>query len=119
MIETRHTASVDEKEAALEADVCVQIFGVSAVMVGAVLTVMGLLQVLIAVKQVSTLADDVLAFTSVLFCTSCLSAYLAMRTRGRRRMHRLERFADRMFVFAMIMTVLSGLFVTYAFTAST
>jgi len=110
---------VDEQEASLEADVCVQIFGVSAVMVGAVLTVMGLLQVLIAVKQVSTLADDVLALTSVLFCTSCLSAYLAMRTRGRRRMHRLERFADRTFVAAMIMTVLSGLFVTYAFTAWT
>ena len=110
----------DETPAMLEEDVCVQIFGVStAVMVGAVLTVMGLLQVLIAVKQVSTLADDVLAFASVLFLISCLSAYLAMRTRGRRRSHRLERFADRTFVAGMVMTVLSGLFVTYVFTAWT
>jgi hypothetical protein len=106
-------------EYALEADICTHIFSVSAVMVGAVLTVIGLLQVLLAVKKVSTLADDVLAFASVLFLASCLAAYLAMRRRGRRRMHRLERFADTLFVIAMIMTVVSGLFVTYAFTAGT
>lgn len=113
----RPTNDMSLSRAELDADLCIHIFTVSAAMVGATLTVIGLLHVITTLNKVSTLADDILAVDSLLFLTSCLSAYWALRTRSSRRMQRLERFTDFVFIVAMIITVLAGFFVTYAFTA--
>jgi len=96
----------------LEEDVCVHIFAVSAAMVGVCLTVIGLIQIINAVKKSGTLADDLLAVNALLFLVSCLSAYWALRTRAARRMHRVERFADGVFILAMtLMVFICGLIV--------
>ncbi len=87
-------------------------------MVGVCLTVIGLLRVVITIRKVDTFADDFLAFDAVLFLVSCLSSYWAMRTRSHRRMHRVERFADRVFIAALILMVgICGL-ITYAISFS-
>jgi uncharacterized membrane protein len=100
----------------LEQDICVHIFAVSAAMVGVCLTVIGLVQLLIAVKQVDTIADDLLAVDALLFLVACLSSYLVLRTCHTERMHRVERFADALFIVAMtLMTVICG-FIVYALT---
>jgi hypothetical protein len=97
----------------LEEDVCIHIFMVSAAMVGVCLTVIGLLRVVITIQKADTFADDLLAGNAVLFLASCLSSYWALRTRSKRRMHRVERFADSIFILSMIIMAVACIFITY------
>ena len=98
----------------LEEDICIHIFTVSASMVGVCLTVIGLIRVVIAIRQIDSIADNLLAFTAVLFLISCLSSYWALRTRSKRRMHQVERFADVVFIFAMLLMAVACMVITYA-----
>ena len=98
----------------LEQDICIHIFTVSSAMVGVCLTVIGLIRVVITLGKADTLADDCLAMDALLFLTSSLLSYWALRSRGVRRMHWLERIADGIFIFAMIgMVAICGL-ITYS-----
>src|SRR6476469_11052700 len=97
----------------LEQDICIHIFTVSSAMVGVCLTVIGLIRVVITLGSADTLADDLLAADALLFLISCLLSYWALRSRGLRRMHRLEKIADAIFIFAMIGMVVVCALVTY------
>ena len=102
----------------LEEDICIHIFTVSSAMVGVCLTVIGLIRVVITLGKIDTLADDLLAADAFLFLVACLLSYWALRTRSIRRMHRMERFADGIFLLAMIvMTAVCGV-ITYAVSAT-
>jgi len=98
----------------LEEDICIHIFSVSAAMVGACLTVIGLLRVMIALRKTGTIADDLLAADSFLFLASCLLSYWALRTRGLQRMHQVERWADYVFLLALFFMVAICGFITFA-----
>ena len=98
----------------LEADLCVHIFTVSAGMVGVCLTVIGIVRVIITARKADTLADDLLAADALLFLVSCFLSYWALRTRSERRMHRVERWADSIFLFALVFMVVICGFITYA-----
>ena len=102
----------------LEEDICVHIFTVSAGMVGVCLTVIGLVRVVIAVRQINTFADDLLAADAVLFLISCLSSYWSLRTRSVRRMHLVERLADAVFMLALVLMAFICGFITWAVTTS-
>ncbi len=103
-------------EKQLEEDISIHIFTVSAGMVGVCLTVIGLLRVVITLRKTDTFADDLLALDALLFLIACLSSYWALRTRSAQRMRRVERFADVVFLLALVlMAVICG-FVTYAIT---
>jgi uncharacterized membrane protein len=102
-----------------EQDICIHIFTVSSAMVGVCLTVIGLIRVVITLGNADTLADDFLATDALLFLVSCLLSYWALRSRGIRRMHRLERIADAIFIFAMIGMVVICALVTYTITVPT
>jgi len=97
----------------LEHDICIHIFTVSSAMVGVCLTVIGLIRVVITLGTADTLADDLLAADALLFLISCLLSYWALRSRGLRRMHRLEKIADGIFIFAMIGMVVVCALITY------
>jgi hypothetical protein len=86
----------------LKQDICIHIFTVSSAMVGVCLTVIGLIRVVITLGTADTLADDFLAGDALLFLISCLLSYWALRCRSLHRMHRLEKIADGIFIFAMI-----------------
>src|SRR6266550_4706194 len=102
----------------LEQDICIHIFTVSSAMVGVCLTVIGLIRVVITLGKADTLAADLLASDALLFLTSCLLAYAALRARSLRRMHRIERAADVVFIVAMVMmTAICG-FITYSISVS-
>ena len=101
----------------LEKDICIHIFTVSSAMVGVCLTVIGLVRVVITLAQADTVADDLLATVALLFLISCFLSYAALRSRGIRRMHRIERAADAVFILAMIVMVAICAFLTYAVTA--
>lgn len=103
----------------LEEDICIHIFTVSSAMVGVCLTVIGLVRVVITLGKADTLADDLLAGDALLFLVSCFLSYAALRSRGVRRMHRLERVADSVFIVAMIVMVGICAVLTYAISAPT
>src|SRR6059036_3128891 len=97
----------------LEQDICIHIFTVSSAMVGVCLTVIGLIRVVITLGTADTLADDFLAADAMLFLISCLLSFWALRSRGLRRMHRLEKIADGIFIMAMIGMVVICALITY------
>jgi Kef-type K+ transport system membrane component KefB len=97
----------------LEQDICIHIFTVSSAMVGVCLTVIGLIRVVITFGHADTLADDFLAGDALLFLVSCLLSYWALRSRSVRRMHRLEKIADAIFIVAMIGMVIICALITY------
>ena len=102
----------------LEDDISIHIFTVSAGMVGVCLTVIGLLRVVITLRKADTLADNLLAFDAILFLIACLSAYWALRSRRRRRMYRLERFADAVFILALLMMAAVCAFIVFTIAAT-
>ena len=97
----------------LEHDISIHIFTVSSAMVGVCLTVIGLIRVVITLGRADTRADDLLAGDALLFLISCLLSYWALRSRGLRRMHRLEKIADGIFIVAMIGMVIICAVITY------
>jgi hypothetical protein len=101
----------------LEEDICIHIFTVSAAMVGVCLTVIGLLRVVISFRKADTIADDLISADALLFLVSCLVSYWALRTRSIRRMHRVERFADGVFILALLLMAAVCMFITYAIAA--
>ena len=100
-----------------EEDICIHIFTVSSAMVGVCLTVIGLVRVVITLGKADTVADDLLAADAFLFLLACLLSYMALRSRGFRRMHRIERAADATFLLAMLLMVTICAFLTYAVAA--
>jgi len=103
----------DDANTHLEQDICIHIFTVSSAMVGVCLTVIGLIRVVITLGRADTLADDLLAGDALLFLISCLLSYWALRSRSLRRMHRLEKIADGIFILAMIGMVIICALITY------
>jgi cytochrome c oxidase assembly factor CtaG len=103
----------------LEQDICIHIFTVSSAMVGVCLTVIGLIRVVITLGTADTVADDLLAADALLFLVSCLLSYWALRSRGLHRMHRLEKIADGIFIFAMIVMVVVCALITYTISIPT
>lgn len=113
-LENADTGSTDRANRALEADLCTHIFTASAALVGVCLTVIGLIRVVTATTKVGTIADDLLAADATLFMVSCVLSYWALRARNIRRMHRLERTADAIFLIGLLlMTIVCGV-VTWA-----
>jgi hypothetical protein len=103
----------------LEEDLCIHIFTVSSAMVGVCLTVIGLIRVVVTLGTADTLADDLLAGDALLFLISCLLSYWALRSRTMRRMHRLEKMADGIFIIAMIGMVIICALITYSVSVPT
>jgi Kef-type K+ transport system membrane component KefB len=108
------TESQRDPNTHLEHDICIHIFTVSSAMVGVCLTVIGLIRVVITLGRADTLADDLLAGDALLFLISCLLSYWALRSRSVRRMHRLEKIADGIFIMAMIGMVIICALITYS-----
>ena len=96
-----------------EQDISIHIFTVSSAMVGVCLTVIGLIRVVITLGKADTITDDFLAGDALLFLVSCLLSYWALRSRGQRRMHRIESVADAIFIIAMIGMVAICALITY------
>ena len=115
----RPVKSNSKDKRGFEEDICIHIFTVSSAMVGVCLTVIGLVRVVITLGKANTLADDLLATDALLFLVSCFLSYAALRSRGIRRMHRIERAADAVFIVAMIVMVTICAFLTYAVSAPT
>ena len=98
----------------LEKDISIHIFSVSAALVGVCLTVISVVRVVITATKINTVADDILAADALLFLTSCLLAYGAMRSRTEKRMRLVERAADTVFIISLFLMAIVCALITYA-----
>lgn len=92
----------------IERDICVHIFTGSAAMIGVCLTVIGIIHLIIGVKKIDTIADDMLAIDSFIFLSACILAYFGLRADRAKRRHRLEACADLCFLFGLLVMVIVG-----------
>ena len=98
----------------LEKDISIHIFSVSAALVGVCLTVISVVRVVITTTKINTVADDILAADALLFLTSCLLAYSAMRSRTEKGMRLVERAADTVFIIGLLLMAIVCALITYA-----
>lgn len=108
--------NVKESSEPLPGDNCVLVFTTSAALLGVCLTVVGIIRVVITLRQVDTVADDILAAATLCFLGSCLSSYAALRARPKRRTLFTERIADLLFLLGLILMTFVTFLVTYAIT---
>ncbi len=93
-----------------ERELNVHIFSVSAQLVGLCLTVIGLFRVIVRLKSIDSIADNVLSVDAMLFLGACVFAYASLRSRAAPRRRALERIADVCFGAALVlMTVVCAL----------
>ena len=94
----------------LDEDVAVHIFSVSAAMVGVCLTVIGLFRITNKLQNLGSIGDELLSLDAAVFLFSCITAYLALRSRRANRRTTLERIADVAFLAALsLMAVVCSL----------
>lgn len=108
--------SESNSRAHLEEDICIHIFTVSASMVGVCLTVIGIVNIVISIKKITTFADDLLAVNALVFLCSCLLSYWALRARSKQRMFHVERIADMIFIGGLFMMVVACGLIVFALT---
>ena len=102
------------REALLDERICRLICPIAAAMVGVCLTGIGLLHIVSVVRRRGNLGDDILSVDALLFLLATLSSYVALRAPTERRLHWLERIADRSFIAAMILLTAACFVITYA-----
>jgi len=98
----------------LDEGIAIHIFSVSAAMVGVCLTVIGIIRIVITLRKVETFTDDLLSLDALFFLISCVTSYVAMHAPAQSRMLRTERFADYVFIAALVLMAIVCVLVAYS-----
>lgn len=105
--------TLTDADAGRQDNLCSHIFSVSATLVGACLTVIGLLHALQRDRGAGTYADDVLTVDALLYLIACLTAYRALRSVDARQRRFLENIADKVFFPALLLMLVACVIITY------
>ncbi len=109
----RKSLAGEPDQAAFDEDLSVHILTVSATMVGVCLTAIGLIRVVVTLRRIETIVDDLVSIDAVMFVAAGLLAYWAMRSRTRGRLHHIELVAERVFLAAMVVMGIACLGLVY------
>lgn len=97
----------------VETSISVDVFSVSAAMVGVCLTVIQLIQ-MNPVQKANTVVDEILAFDSIIFMIACVVSFLALKSKRRSRSKKvLENIGDGCFLLAISTMVVAITLVVY------
>jgi len=88
-----------------EESIAIHVFSVSAAMVGVCLTVIGIINIVTSVKKIETLADEIVALDAIIFITSCVLSYIAMKIKEKSRRILLEKIVDIIFLSGLALIV--------------
>lgn len=103
------------KKEEIETSISVDVFSVSAAMVGVCLTVIQLIQ-MNAAQKANTVVDEILAFDSIVFMIACAASFLALKSKRHSRFKkRLENVGDGCFLLAISTMVVAITLVVYTF----
>lgn len=93
------TESLQKEE--VETSISVDIFSVSAAMVGVCLTVIQLIQ-MNPKQKATTIVDDILALDAIVFMMACVVSFLALKSKRHSRFKKtLENIGDGSFLLAI------------------
>ncbi len=97
----------------IETSISVDVFSVSAGMVGVCLTVIQLIQMNPAQKS-NTVVDEILAFDAILFMLACVVSFLALKSKRHSRFKKImENVSDACFLLAISTMVVAITLVVY------
>jgi multisubunit Na+/H+ antiporter MnhF subunit len=97
----------------VETSISVDVFSVSAAMVGVCLTVIQLIQMSPSQKG-NTAVDEILAFDSIVFMIACVLSFLALKSKRHSRVKKiLENIGDGSFLLAISTMVVAITLVVY------
>ena len=85
----------------MERDLAGRIFSTSAQLVGVCLTIIGLFRVVLVLKNINSVADNLMAIDALIFLGACLLSYLALRSLKAERSFTLEQAADVVFLLGL------------------
>lgn len=107
------TESLQKEE--IEASISVDVFSVSAAMVGVCLTVIQLIQMNTTQKPM-TIIDEILAADAIVFMLACVFSFLALKSKRRSGMKKvLENIGDGCFFLAISTMVVAITLVVHTF----
>lgn len=85
----------------------------SATMAGVCITVISIVRLLESHRHAGTIIDNLMAFTGLIFLTSCFLSYLSIRSV--RRAMKLEKYADYLFLAGLSLMVIGGFMLAWEF----
>ncbi len=94
-----------------EENIAIHIFSVSAAMVGVCLTVIGIINMITALKKSETWADEITALDAMIFLCSCVISYVSIKTQERRRRLVLEKVSDLIFLGGLALMAIVCVFI--------
>jgi len=97
----------------VEVDITIHIFAVSATLVGVCLTVISLFIISRRLSHVKSVGEKMLAFDALLFLTSCILSYSALRVRKKGQQHKIERISEEVFFAALVLMAFICVFIVY------
>lgn len=109
---------IDPETPSLDDDICVHIFSVSATMVGVCLTVIGIIRVVITLRQEDLIIDDLVAVNLMFYLTSAFCSYWSLRAHRTRRGRVMMHIADTVFLIALTFTAINAGAITWAVTTT-
>ena len=97
-----------------EHEVTLQVFSISAAMVGVCLTAIGILRLVATQTQVESIGDELLAADAVLFVICCFISFWSFKTRPQGFRQRLRLLVDALFLVALVLMVVVCAIIAYA-----
>lgn len=85
----------------------------SATMAGVCITVISIVRLVESNRHVSTIIDNLMAFTGLVFLVSCFLSYMSIRSA--RRSIKFEKYADLLFLAGLSLMVVGGFLLAWEF----
>jgi hypothetical protein len=105
----------NSKKEEIETSISVDVFSVSAAMVGVCLTVIQLIQ-MNGNQKANTIVDEILALDSIVFMIACIAAFLALKGKRHSQFKKImENIGDGCFLLAITTMVVAITLVVYTF----
>jgi hypothetical protein len=95
-----------------ESNIAIHVFSASTTMVGACLTVIGIINF---ISNKKTFIDEITAVDALIFLISCILSYYAIRTKDNKRRFLLEKRVDVIFLSGIFLMVLICILIAFDF----
>ncbi|BAN36381.1 hypothetical protein SCD_n02579 [Sulfuricella denitrificans skB26] len=104
---------MNSKPGATNGSISNHILPTSATMAGVCITVIGIVRLIETRHHASTIIDNLMAFTGLIFLISCFLSYLSIRSV--RRAVKFEKYADILFLAGLSLMVIGGFLLAWEF----
>jgi hypothetical protein len=104
----------DSLEQSVQVGIAEKVFTNSPNMLVLCLTVIGLIKIYTRFEQITTLADNFLAFVALGYLVATVLSYLAIRATRSSRQMKLAQAADVLFLVSLTLTAAVAMFMTFA-----